>query len=344
PIPPILKRFLTTETKWNLRDMNVSPDYKVSMDTFNSYYQKIQGPKTNLDGIIAVDTHFLESLIKIIGPVDVPGYGTFSAQNDPRCDCAQILYALSEIVDRPTPFLRTNRKGILGPLMSSVLSKTYSVPKNLWPAMFQTVWGDVQGKHIQFYFFDPKLQAAAEGIDVAGRVLPTQQGSDYYFQVDANLGGAKSNFFVQSQVQHEIALPTNGVLTHTVTVSYKNPFKASVCNLEAGQLCLNSVLQDWIRFYLPQGAKLTNSQGFDEGSVTSSDDLGHSVVEGTFRLQPLSQAKLVLTYTIPYTNQKEYTVQLQKQGGTDDIKNIFTVNNLDHEVILNKDQTVTFGW
>lgn len=341
-IPAILKRFLTTETKWNLRDMNISPDFKESMTTFNQYYQTIKGQKTTFDGIITVDTHFLESLLKVIGPVEVPGYGTFTAENDKHCDCPQIIYALSEIIDRPTNYVRTDRKGILGPMMSAILQKSYSAPKNLWPQLFQTGWGNVEAKHVQMYFFDEKLQAAAESINAAGRVKPTPENSDYFMIVDTNLAGAKSNFFVNSQVDHTIDLPENGSLRHSVKVSYKNPFKASNCNLEAGELCLNGTLNDWVRVYLPTGAKIEKTQGFDEGSVKESEELGHHVVEGVFKLQPLGSATINLTYTVPYTDTKNYNLFVQKQGGTENWKYTFDVNSEVHEELLDKDKKLSF--
>lgn len=341
-IPPILKRFLTTETRWNLRDMNISPDFKESMSTFNQYYQTIKGQKAEFDGIITVDTHFLESLLKVIGPVEVTGYGTFTAETDKRCDCPQIIYALSEIIDRPTNYVRTDRKGILGPMMSAILKKSYSAPKNMWPNLFQTGWGNVEAKHVQMYFLDPKLQEAAESINAAGRVKPTPEGSDYFLIVDTNLAGAKSNFFVNSEVAHVIDTPSNGTLKHTVTVTYKNPFKASNCNLEAGQLCLNGTLQDWVRVYLPKGAKLTANRGLDENSVKESEELDHHVVEGTFKLQPLGQAKVEFTYTVPYTDTKNYSLFLQKQGGTENWKYTFDINGEEHETLLDKDKTVTY--
>lgn len=344
PIPDILKRFLTSESKWNLRDMNLSPDYRVSMETFNKHYQTIRGQKAEFDGIIAVDTHFLESLLKVIGPVEVPGFGTFTAETDKRCDCPQIIYALSEIIDRPTPYIRENRKGILGPMMSAILKKSYSAPKNMWPALFSTGWADIQGKHLQFYFFDEKLQAATESINAGGRVAPTPEGSDYFFLVDTNLAGAKSNFFVNSEIAHVIDTPSDGRVKHTVTINYKNPFKPSNCNLEAGQLCLNGILQDWVRVYLPLGAKIETTRGFTDGSVKESEELGHAMVEGTFRLQPLSQAKVELVYTVPYTDTKTYNLLIQKQGGTEDWKHTFDVNGNEQEITLSKDTKVSVSF
>jgi len=43
PIPEILKQYLVTEKKWNLRDMNISPDFKESMETFWQYYSMVPG-------------------------------------------------------------------------------------------------------------------------------------------------------------------------------------------------------------------------------------------------------------------------------------------------------------
>lgn len=344
PIPEILKKYLKTETKWNLRDMNMSPDYKYSMDVFWSYMSKLPGEAKDIDGIIAVDTNVLEKIIAITGPVEVPGYGVFTAEKDKRCDCPQIIYALSEIVDRPTPYLRTNRKGILGPMMRAILSKAYTVPKQQWPQLFGEAWKSIEAKHVQFYFFDPKTQSATEAILAAGRVQPTPEGADYLFIVDTNLGGAKSNLFVQQAVDQEVSAPENGRVKKTVTLTYKNPFAPSNCNLEAGELCLNGKLTDWVRVYLPKDAQIVESLGFDDGSTKTGEEFGHAVFEGVFTLQPLNQAKVKLTYTVPYADPKEYRLYMQKQGGTPEIKHMMRVNGGEQEVMMGKDQLVKIAF
>jgi len=343
PIPEILKQYLVTEKKWNLRDMNISPDFKESMETFWQYYSLVPGEDSgkNVDGIIAIDTNVLERLVAILGPIEVPGYGTFTAEKDKRCDCPQIIYAMSEIVDRPTPYIRENRKGIIGPMMQSILSKAYGAPRQQWPALFQEAWGSIQGKHVQFYFFEPKFQAAAEAVNAAGRLTVAPAGEDYFFVVDANLGGAKSNLFVKSEVLQEISLPENGTLSKTVTLTYKNPFKPSNCNLEAGQLCLNARLFNWQRIYLPKGAKLEKSSGYDK-ELVFKDQGEYTIAEGVFNVDPMGAAKVSFTYTIPYENSAEYVLSLQKQGGTLPIPYVLSVNGGEHAVSLDKDQTLRY--
>src|SRR6185369_1280593 len=167
PIPPILGKYLTTESLFHLRDMNIDPDFKTSMDQFLTNYKLVPGEPKDIDGIIAVDTQVLTDLLRVLGPVEIPGYGTFSAENDPTCDCPQIIHALSEIITRPTPYIKVDRKGILGPMMGAILQKAYTAPKTQWPQLFEVAWQDIQARHAQFYLFDPAAQAAAEKVGAA---------------------------------------------------------------------------------------------------------------------------------------------------------------------------------
>lgn len=337
PIPEELGRYLTTEKYLNLRDMNISPDFKVAMDLFFENYKTVDGEPQDIDGIISVDTHFLTNLMNVLGPVEVPGYGTFTAETDPRCDCPQIIYVLSEIITRPTPYLREDRKGILGPLMRSLLTKAYTAPKQTWPALFQTGFTSIQNRHAQFYFLDEEAQNAAELAQVAGRMVPPKNGEDFLAIVNANLAGAKSNLFVTYDVKQVVAAaPVDGMLEKTVTITYKNSRKADNCNLEAGLLCLNSTLKDWTRLYIPQGSELISAEGFLEQAKTY-DENGFTVIDGFFTLEPLGSAKLTFTYKVPYENMNDYEVTIWKQGGIEMIPNVMDITGGQEAIEVKKD-------
>ena len=340
PIPEALGKYLTTEKYWHLRDMNISPDFKLSMEQFYEQYKTVRGEPTDIDGIIAVDTKVLTDLLSVLGPVQVPAYGTFSAEPDNRCDgCAQVVYALSEIITKPTPYLREDRKGILGPLMQSTLQKAYSAPKEKWPELFQLMWGDLEGKHIQLYFTAEQAQTAAETVNAAGRMIAQENGNDFLAIINANLGGAKSNLFVNYDVKQEILIPESGMLEKSVEITYRNTRKADNCNLEAGKLCLNSTLRDWTRLYIPAGSELISAQGFTTEPVTYEEN-GMQVIDGFFILEPLGSAKLKLTYKVPYTDEKTYRIHLWKQGGVDDFETLFDVNGGEEKILVNKDSLV----
>jgi len=338
PIPPALGRYLTTEKQWNLRDMNISPDFKVSMDQFLANYKTIKGEPQDIDGIIALDTHVLVELLTVLGPVEVPGYGMFSAETSPACDCPQVVNALSEIITRPTPYLRQDRKGILGPMMRAILTKSYAAPRQQWPQLVEIGLNNIAGRHAQMYFFDEKTQLAAEKINAAGRMMPPAAGEDFLGVVDANLGGAKSNLYIDYEVKQVVSAPENGQITKTVEITYKNDRRSDNCNLEAGLLCLNSTLRDWSRLYLPAGSKVIEANGFT-AKPSEYEEAGFAVVDGFFILEPKSQAKLKLTYTVPYTDTKTYKVKLWKQGGISPIKTFFDVNGNEEEITVDKDTT-----
>ncbi len=336
PIPAALGRYLTTEKRWNMRDMNTSPDFKESMDTFYSYYRTIKGEPEKIDGIISVDTEFLKKLLSILGPVQIPGGGTFSAEIDKRCDCPQIIYALSEIITRPTPYIREDRKGIIGPLMREILTKAYTAPKQQWPGLFSEGYAALQGRHIQLYFTDEKAQAAAEVINAAGRLRNPKENTDFFALVNANLGGAKSNLFITYDMKQTVSAPQNGMIEKTVEITYKNSRKGDNCNLEAGLLCLNSTLRDWTRLYVPKGSTLSSSQGFTQEPKVYEEN-GFTVFDGFFILEPNSTAKLKLTYLVPYTDTKEYKLSLWKQGGILSYDALMEVTGGQEKLTITKD-------
>lgn len=340
PIPPKLGKYLTTESKWNLRDMNISPDFRVSMDTFAESYKTVKGEPQDIDGIIAVDTKILTDLLTILGPVNVPGYGTFSAETSPACDCPQIIYALSEIITRPVNYIKEDRKGILGPLMREILTKTYNANKTQLPQIIETGFGNLQGRHIQLYFYDEQDQQAAELINAAGRMTPPPANQDFLAIVNANLAGAKSNLFITYDVLQEIKRPENGVIEKTVAITYKNPRAGDNCNLEDGLLCLNSTNNDWTRLFVPIGSQLISAQGF-KNDVETYEENGFTVFDGFHTLSPKSTTKLVVTYTVPYTDEKTYNLYQWKQGGVESVEMIVDVNGDQQQLTIDKDTKVT---
>jgi hypothetical protein len=325
--------------------MNISPDFKTSMETFYEHYITVPGEPDDIDGIIAVDTYVLTKLLEIIGPVNAGAYGTFSAEIDSRCDCPQVVYALSEIITKPTPYLREDRKGVLGPLMKTILASTYELDKARFPELFQVAIDSLEGRHVQMYFMDEDSQKAAEQIDAAGRIyeLPSSfndwtigENMDFLAIVDANLGGAKSNLFTEYEVEQKVEAPVDGRLEKTVEITYKNTAAADNCNLEDGELCLNSTLNDWIRLYLPAGSELINIQGISNEAEVYEEE-GLTVIDGYFSLEPMGLAKIILNYSVPYTDSETYNLKFWKQAGIEEVPMLIDVTGGEEQFTLTGD-------
>lgn len=338
PAPAAIQKYLN-ETYLNLRNSNMSPDYKTSMDLFYKYYRDIPNfPKP--DGIIAIDTQFPVAILKIIGSIGVGGWGNFGPQNDPRCDCPQVVYALEEIADKPGSSIRVGRKAVLGPLMHSMMANSMGSPKHLWPKLFNAALDSIKQKHLLFYFLEDKTQKVAEDFNAAGRIKP--YAYDYLHINDANLGGAKTDMFITREVEQDIE-KTNGAVTKTVSITYKNPHKGSNCNLEAGQLCLNGVYRDYVRLYVPKGSKLLSVVGSEVKEVVS-EDLDKTVFEAFFTMRPESQSKIVFKYELPSTlDLSTYRLLVQKQPGLPTIKHTIILNGNQTTVDLDQDKELTLN-
>lgn len=333
PPKPIAK-YLPLVYYWYLRDMNISPDFKTSMETFLPYYEKLPG-ESEVAGIISIDTNVLKDLVAILGPIDVPGYGSFSSEIVPQCDCPQVIHKLEDMITRPVAEIRLDRKAVLGPMMTTLLQKAYDADSNAWPDLFQSVFKNIAQKHIMFYMKDPEIQMAAENINVAGRIKDFD--GDYLHINNANFGGAKSNMFITQEVEQTIEV-NDGRINKDITITYKNPFVASNCNLEAGKLCLNGVLRDYMRVYVPKGAELVSTQGFEDKTVEQSEEFGKTVIEGFFTLQPQSQKTLKLSFSIPYKKSGKYRLMIQKQPGTYSPKYTLIVGDTLEEFELSSDK------
>ncbi len=319
---PILK-YLPNVPVLNLRDSNLSPDFITSMDTFNTLYKKASG-YTEVDGIIALDTSVLVSTIKILDDEVYAGGVKFTSKEDPRCDCPQVIYELERLISTPKSVdlkvttlaaVQAQRKDLIGVLLYAIMEKALkSSPKLYWGPLFQDLLTQVEQKHVMFYIYNKDAQAGIEALNAAGRIRPFE--GDYLHINQANFGGAKSNLFVQEAVNQNYEVSGEGVITKKITINYKNPHAPSDCNLERGNLCINAVLRDWIRVYVPKGSKLIDSKG-SEVKMTSYDELDKTVFEGFLTVRPKGAATFSLSYSLPFkVKGGSLPLYIQKQPGT----------------------------
>lgn len=331
PLPDAIATYHKNVSTFNIRDSNLSPDFKLSMDQFTEMYDAVSGTE-EFDGIIAMDTNAVVEALRILGPITVSGR-TFSAENDPRCDCPKAVYELEDYSTRPVNYVRTDRKDIIGDLMQLMLRMALGTsPSQYWGQLFQMGLNQVNEKHVLAYFKDPETQKAVEAFNMAGRIVTKDEtpaivnykegeGWDYLHINHANMAGQKANLFVTEEFAKEVTVNSDGTITTKLTVDYSNPFEGSDCNLERGGLCLNAPLRNWVRVYVPQGSTLKDSKGTqsprtgDPEQMKTYDELGKTVFEGFLIVNPKGIAKLELTYTSPVKVDGQYKLFFQKQAG-----------------------------
>lgn len=310
--PPEILTYHKGVSQFYIRDSNLSPDFVQSVKLFEGLYKK-SGAKVEYDGIIAMDSKILVDMLTIFGDVNVQGIN-FSAKINKRCDCPEAIYTLFDLVDRPVGYFKENRKGILGDLMYKLFYNAIGFsPSKYWGTLMQTMFKNLDEKHILVYFKDTETQKSLEQLNFSGRIR--EYKGDYLSIINVNFAGAKSNMFISENIDSK----TNGS-SREVTINFKNPYPASDCNLERGGLCLNAILRNWIRLYVPQGSKLVSFNGSSK-KVQSYDELGKTVFEGFLEVPTQGQAMVTIKYTLPANvDINNYSLLVQKQAGVEEQK------------------------
>lgn len=295
------------KTAWDSRDSNLSPDWKVSAQSFERFYGIIGGAA--IDGVIAVDTHVIKELLGVLGPVRVGGYSTVFTKDN----------VVDELVTYSTVVFKgsTDRKQVLGDLMYSIMQYILQSGRAKIPELLDTAIKLGNQKHILVYFHDQKAQAVAEKFNWAGRIVDNQ--GDYLAVVDANFAGGKANLFVGEKVNQKITVSADGSVEKTVTIDYDNP--------RAYHQDLNPTYRTWIRLFVPKGSTLLEEKG-SQHKVIVSEDLGKTVFEGYVIVPPQQKKQLVIKYRLPFKvdKNKQYQLLIQKQPGTDGFEYTIELN------------------
>lgn len=326
PTPPaVIQKYLKLD-KWYIRDTNMSPDFRKSIELFNEFWARVPGvPKT--DGIFAIDTAFVQGLLTVLGDIKIPNYETFTSEN--------VVYQLELVANvlGSREEKRGGRKDIIGVLMREMMSKAFALPSNQYDKIIGKVMDMAVKKHLLLYFNNPEAQALAEKYNLAGRI--NDFDGDYLHVNDANLGGRKANMYMKEDISKEIKMLGGGKeVLSTVTVDYEN---TGSYNAD-----WNTGYRDYVRVYVPKGSELISGSGSLE-TITSGEDLGRTYFDAYMAVNPLQKAKLTLTYRLPsglIKNGQPYQLLIQKQPGTDGQNYTVSVGNKKESFVLETDRIV----
>ncbi len=336
--PEEILRYHQNVNRFYIRDSNLSPDYLESVKTFEKLLDR-SSRRLDYDGIISVDTYVLVKTLEILGPTEAGGVW-FKADSDPRCDCPQVIYELENIITRPTPYFREQRKSILGVLLYNLMQKSLGVsPSKYWGRLVQSYLTDLSEKHILVYLKDKDSQKAIESLGYGGRIKDF--AGDYLHINNTNFAGAKSNMYMRYNIE-SVAEVKGGKLYRELTIEYRNIYPASDCNLERGGLCLNAPLRNWLRVYVPRGAKLVKFVG-SEKQIRQYQDLGKQVFEGFLTVKPLGKAVVKISYELPLQTvvDGKYKLLIQKQPGVEEMSARVVFNQKEEELSLREDTVLT---
>lgn len=302
-------------TAWSMRDSNLSPDLPTSIKEFERIYELL-GEGIAFDGVITIDTQVVEELINITGPIDVFGT-TYSAGIDKRCNCSNVIYELEHYAEIAAKG-EADRKAVLGTLMQQILARSLGSVTEKLPEFINTAITLAGDKHVMFYMHNNKTQEALSQLNWTGQIKAFN--GDYLHINDSNFAGGKSNLYVEEKVTMDINIDSSGNVKNKVIIDYKNP--------QPFNTWLNGILRDYVRVYVPKGAKIISSKGSDDPVNTIEDEgLNKTYFDAFVQVRPQNSRTLSFEYNLPgKVPDDDYSLLIQKQPGAKDYHYVIKVN------------------
>jgi hypothetical protein len=331
PPPEPLRKYLVL-AHYPIRDTNLSPDYLVSAQKFESFYNTIPGVE-KVDGIIALDTEFVRSLVEFTGPIKVEKLGeTFSAENN-EYGISDVVYKMelySERVFRG----KEDRKSFIGDLMNELIDRVLNSPPEKFESLAEALFNEANEKHLQIYLHNKDAQKLAEKFNFSGRIKEYE--GDYLHVNNSNFAGLKANFFITQKIEQDIITSEDGTITKKVNVTLTNP---------SNQLVgwLNSNYRNFMRVYIPDGSRLVTQE--TQADFKEAKDLNKTVFESFSTTSPLTSSTSSFTYELPFKVKpgEEYKMLIQKQAGTESTEMVIRLNGkVIEEFDLTTDKEIKF--
>lgn len=307
PVPaPLAAHLLLPNNAMDLGDSGWDPDFRTSAALAEQLYRAATG--RSVDGVIEIDPYAIGALLADTGPVTVPPYGTFSSAN--------FLSKLNTLVNVDKG--ASGGKSVVSPVTQAVLAHVIDSPATLLPRLLETGESAAAERHVQLFFNNATLAAAAHRAGLDGAIDQPGAGTDYLMIVDANVGGNKDDEFVSKTTQVKVQISPNGVAEHEVILTYDFPPGKIDPGLHPGT---DPAYRDYVRFLVPEDSTL---QGFYDvtggggrsGAIEDiSTEEGKRVFGTFFRLPPGQSIQLRLFYKTPAGPGDDYRLDVQKQAG-----------------------------
>lgn len=309
--------------KLYMRDANWNPDFSESARLISEIFENEGG--FTPDGIIAIDTKPFLDVLKITGPIKLDKYDLeIGAENF----IATTQYKTSIDYD-PT---ENNPKKFLADFAPLLLDKVFNASKEDKNKIMFELAKNIKEKHISFYSPKEEIQKAYSALDITNEIK--KDGSlDYFYYVNANIGGLKTNDKILERIDHQVAL-SNGKITHRAIIEREH---TGTYEWPGG------INYSYIRFYLPENAKVKDIIGFEKkesirkdsktdmiyledreeeylGKASPKDidvskESGRLVVGAWQVVKPGQKATSEIIYELPNWTRKDYSIIIQKQAG-----------------------------
>ncbi len=306
--PAPIKNYLN-EANWWFRDSNWDPDFPTSAQRAEWFLGKEMG--TQVDGVLAVDLTPIKNILHFTGPIFLPDYNlTISADN---------LYEKTQEEAQANFFPGSRKKAsFLTALSRVLLSEIAGMDSKQRIGVLRSLYLGLEERNIQVYLHEPALQAVVGNLGWDGRLPVYLCGdscySDFFGDVEANLGVNKSNYFISRKINFSVVLDSQKI-TRDLDIKLQN-----LANLSLGP---SGQYKVYLRIIIPKDATPTEMAVIEGQNVeTLTPDIDtkedRQEVGGYVEINPGEVKDIKVGWETPVSeNQsiKTYGLFIRKQAG-----------------------------
>ncbi len=230
--------------KWEFQDANWFPDFRTSARHIISFYKNARG--SAVDGVIAINANYVQDLIGLLGPVEMPEYGRV-------IDEQNFFAETQKIVELEYDKTENKPKEFIGDLAPKLIEKALHQSPDTFLTLADQLNKGLARKEIQLYFTDETVEKTVLERGWGGEIKATDK--DYLMLVNTNLGGGKTDSVIKEHMDVDVQIAKDGVITNKVTITRTH--HGDPLDLFMGANNVN-----YQRLYVPKGSTLLSATGF----------------------------------------------------------------------------------
>lgn len=172
-------------------EVNTSPDFPTSARRIGDLYSRSGGRP--VDGVIALDSVGLASLLELTGPVRVHGWPDLIGSN-----------SVNEVVRRTAAESPIGESGVVGQLVVSALNAVTTADLGTARNVVRVLSRGIQDRHLLLYLSRPEEERAISGTGVDGAVAPIL--GDSLLVVGRTAGSDSSGPHGRRRVRYDVTI------------------------------------------------------------------------------------------------------------------------------------------
>lgn len=344
------------------QDAGIYPDLTLTMKMLADYYNvaKRYSPQDfpEYDHVLIINNHFAETLIALLDPLEVEGFGTVTS--DKLYDL--IKSQTDSVENRGNP----ERKSIIKDIANAAKKKLLEFKIADMPKIINAMIESIQAKDIGIYSpSNSELELYLEKYGFSGETAQTFEG-DYFQLSEAQNCALKINRWLRNDVTQTVNIDDSGTVTKNVFTRWVQPEVYQDSYLDQYDMSGRFTYRAWVRYMMPNGVSNVDSNGYDNSGYLyyypkeyfdrkANKYVSDNIIQFDSRRAseevPVPESQLNVSYSLPdslnYNTTGSYKLLVQKHPGKSwGERNTVIINHAGQqytvEFILDRDKVITY--